>query len=186
MRLGCSSSTLAERGVKTPAAGDAPAKLPTMSFLSDHVGSWIGTNGFRLMPTDAPHVAAATADVSTAAAGNLTTIAYTWSHPDDGAQEGLLLVGRSGEAPGAVAFWADSWHQQPDPVVMPGEVRDQLLTVSYAYGGDWRWQVTIDGTDLDALTIRMDNIVPESAAGEGGSAGAYSAMATELRRVAAG
>ena len=157
-----------------------------MSFLPDHAGSWIGTNAFRLMPTDTPHAAAATADVSTAAAGNLTIIAYTWSHPDDGAQDGLLVVGPSGEAPGAVAFWADSWHQQPDPVVMPGEVQGRLLTVSYAYGGDWRWQVTVDGTDLDALTIRMDNIVPESAVGEEGAAGAYSAMVTELRPAPAG
>jgi hypothetical protein len=42
-----------------------------MGSLPAHAGAWIGTNGFRLMPTDSPHVAAATADVSTAAAGNL-------------------------------------------------------------------------------------------------------------------
>ena len=66
-----------------------------------HAGSWIGTNEFRLMPADAPHIAAATADVSTAVAGSLSTIAYTWSHADDGAQDGLLVLGRSSEPPGS-------------------------------------------------------------------------------------
>ena len=157
-----------------------------MRSLADLAGAWIGTNGFRLMPTDSPHVAAATADVSTAAAGHLTKIAYTWSHPDDGAQDGLLVVGPRGDAPGAVAFWGDSWHQQPDPVVLPGELQDGVLVVSYEYGGDWRWQITVDATDPEVLTLRMDNIVPQSAAGEGGFAGAYSAMVTELRRTPAG
>ena len=153
-----------------------------MDVLPHHGGSWIGTNSFRLMPGDAPHVAAATSHVSTAAAGNLTTIAYTWSHPDDGEQEGLLVVGRSGEPPGAVVFWGDSWHQQPEPTVLPGALEDGLLIVSYAYGGDWRWEITVDATDPERFALRMDNIVPESAAAEGGAAGAYSAMVTELRR----
>ena len=57
------------------------------------------------MPADAPHIAAATADVSIAVAGNLISIAYTWSHADDGAQDGLLVLGRSSEPAGVVAFW---------------------------------------------------------------------------------
>ena len=44
------------------------------------------------MPTDEPHGAPATADVSVAAGANVAVIAYTWSHPKDGAQEGLLTI----------------------------------------------------------------------------------------------
>ena len=153
-----------------------------MGFLPDHAGSWSGTNAFRLMPGDTQYVAAATSHVSTAAAGNLTTIAYTWSHPDDGGQEGLLVVGRSGEPPGAVAFWGDSWHQQPEPTVLAGTLEDGLLIVSYAYGGDWRWEICVDATEPEVLALRMDNIVPESAANEAVPAGAYPAMVTDLRR----
>ena len=153
-----------------------------MSSLPAHAGSWIGTNQFRLMPADSPHVAAATSDVSTAVAGTLTTIAYTWSHPDDGVQEGLLVVGPNGEPPGAVAFWGDSWHQHPEPKVLLGGLEDGLLIVSYAYGGDWRWQIIVDATDPEVLALRMDNIVPESAAADGVVAGPYPAMVTDLRR----
>ena len=137
------------------------------------------------MPADPPHVAAVTADVSAAAGGNLTTISYTWSHPDDGAQDGLLVVGSNAEPPGVVAFWGDSWHQQPAPEVLLGGLEDGVLVVSYAYGGDWRWQITVDATDPDVLALRMDNVVPESAATEGVDAGAYPAMVTELRRAPA-
>lgn len=153
-----------------------------MRSLAECAGSWIGTNGFRLMPADPPHVAPATADVSIAAAGSLITFAYTWSHPDDGAQDGLLVVGRNGEPPGAAAFWGDSWHQQPEPQVLLGGLESGVLIVSYAYGGDWRWQITVDATDPEVLTMRMDNIVPQSAATEEVAAGAYAAMVTELRR----
>lgn len=157
-----------------------------MRSLSQHVGPWVGTNQFRLMPTDPPYVAAVTAAVSTAAGGNLTTISYTWSHPDDGPQDGLLVVGPNAEPPGAVAFWGDSWHQQPEPQVLRGGLEAGLLIVSYAYGGDWRWQITVDATDADVLALRMDNVVPRSAATERVAAGAYPAMVTELRRTSVG
>lgn len=153
-----------------------------MRSFSKHVGSWTGSNGFRLMPADSPHVAAATEDVSTAGAGNLTVIAYTWSHPEDGAQDGLLVIGPSDEPDGAVAFWGDSWHQTPQPTVLAGEIGDGLLVVSYEYGGEWRWQISVDATNADSLMLRMENIVPESAATEAGAAGAYAAMLTNLRR----
>lgn len=134
------------------------------------------------MPADSPHVAAATADVKTAAAGNMTAIAYSWSHPEDGAQDGLLVIGPKDESQGAVALWGDSWHQSPEPTVLVGGLEDGLLVVSYAYGGEWRWQISVDATSADALRLRMDNIVPESAATETVAAGAYPAMLTDLRR----
>lgn len=154
-----------------------------MGSLPEHAGSWTGTNEFRLMPADPPYVAAATAQVFIAAGGNLTTVAYRWSHPDDGAQDGLLVVGPEGEPPGAVAFWGDSWHQQPDPTVLHGRLQDGVLVVGYAYGGDWRWEITVDATVPELLALRMDNIVPQSVATEGVVAGPYAAMVTELRRV---
>ena len=153
-----------------------------MGFLPDHAGYWIGTNQLQLMPGDSPHVADATSQVSTAAAGTLTTIAYTWEHPEDGVQDGLLVVGRKDEAPGALTFWGDSWHQQPEPVVLLGALEDGLLVVSYAYGGDWRWEIVVDATDPQVMALRMNNIVPESAATEAIGAGAYAAMVAELRR----
>jgi hypothetical protein len=152
-----------------------------MPAFSKHVGSWTGSNGFRLMPDDPPHVAPATADVSTAA-GNLTAIAYTWSHPEDGAQDGLLVIGPDGEPEGAVAFWGDSWHQTPQPTLLAGGFSDGLLAVSYEYGGEWRWQISVETSNPDSLRLRMENIVPKSAETEAGAAGAYTAMLSELRR----
>ena len=151
------------------------------SFLK-HVGSWSGSNRFRLMPADSPHAAAAIAEVSTAAGGALTAIAYTWSHPEDGAQDGLLVIGASDESDGAVAFWGDSWHQAPQATVLGGEFRDGLVVVSYKYAGEWRWQISVDATNTDSLRLRMENIVPQSAATEAVAAGPYEAMLTALSR----
>jgi hypothetical protein len=51
---------------------------------------------------DDPFVeAAATADVTIASAGNLASIGYTWSHRDDGPQDGLLVLG--------VIRWPSRW-----------------------------------------------------------------------------
>lgn len=133
------------------------------------------------MPTDSPHLAAATAEVSTAAGGNLTGITYAWSHPEDGPQDGLLVIGPGDEPDGAVAFWGDSWHQ-PQPTILAGGFGEGLLVVSYEYGGEWLWQITVDATKPDSLTLGMENVVPESAATDAIAAGAYVAMLTDLRR----
>lgn len=124
-------------------------------------------------------MAAAGVTVSLGAGGSVAVIAYTWSHPEDGDQDGLLAVGASEEAGGVVGLWTDSWHQSPASVVVagrPGDGGDQLLSVGYEYAGDWRWRVTIDATSADALRIHMDNIVPASAAVDGQPPGAYAAM----------
>jgi hypothetical protein len=54
--------------------------------------------------------------------------------------------------------------------------------VSYEYGGEWRWQIIVDATIPDSLTITMENVVPESAATDTVAAGAYVAMLADLRR----
>jgi hypothetical protein len=151
-----------------------------METLADHVGAWTGTNQFRLMPDDAFESSPATAQVSVAARGNLTTIAYTWSHPQDGSQEGLLVVAPSDEPHSVVTMWGDSWHQSPVPRVLEGAMESGRIVVSYEYGEEWRWQISIDATDPAALTIQMDNIVPASVAPD--AAGPYAAMVADLRR----
>lgn len=134
------------------------------------------------MPADPPQAAAATAEVSTAAAGNLTAIAYTWSHPENGAQDGLLVIGAGDESDGAVAFWGDSWHQAPEATILAGKFRDGMVVVSYEYGGGWRWQISVEATNTDSLRLRMENIVPQSAATKAVAAGPYEAMLTALSR----
>jgi hypothetical protein len=154
-----------------------------MNSLAEHQGSWTGTNGFRLMPTDQPHVAAATADVSAGAGGNLALIAYTWSHPEAGEQSGLLVIG-PGEAPGtAVAFWGDSWHQAPTPKTLLGTADSGVVALGYSYAEGWEWRITVDAADAGSLRLRMDNVVPPSVAAQGDGPLAYWAMDADLRRV---
>jgi hypothetical protein len=153
-----------------------------MRSLEQHVGHWSGSNAFALMPADPPHVADATAQISTAAAGNLAMVAYTWSHPDDGAQDGLLVIGPGTEHGAATAFWGDSWHQRPQPTLLTGEVRGGLIVASYEYSDEWRWQITLDATVAGAVTLRMENAPMESAAALELAAGPYTAMLTTLRR----
>ena len=154
-----------------------------MHPVVDHAGAWAGSNQFRLMPTDPFQEAPATAQVSVAAGGNLASIAYSWSHPQDGAQDGLLVVGGD-DSGGVVALWGDSWHQSPEARVLLGAIKDGLIVAGCDYGGDWRWTITVDTTVDGSLRIRMDNVIPESAATEEIGPGAYAAMVAELRRVA--
>jgi hypothetical protein len=152
-----------------------------MHALRQHAGSWIGINSFRLTPNDEPEVAASLAVVSVAAAGLLTQIAYTWSHAADGEQSGLLVLG-GGEEPGAVvALWCDTWHQPAARSLAGGEA-DGVVHLAYTYAGDWQWVIEVDATSADVLRVRMDNVIPESAAVQGYPPGSYWAMSSELRR----
>ncbi|MDO9353040.1 MAG: hypothetical protein Q7T55_05065 [Solirubrobacteraceae bacterium] len=154
-----------------------------MAILDAHTGDWAGSNGFRLMPSDPLADAPMRASVALAANGGLTHVTYTWTHPDDGEQEGLLVLG-PGEAPGTVvAFWGDSWHQKPEPRLLHGTNDGAVVTVGYVYGGDWRWEIVLDGSEPDRLTLRMDNVIPESAASADLAAGPYAAMSAALTRV---
>ena len=150
-----------------------------MQAFADHQGSWSGTNGFRLMPTDDPSSAPATLEVSIAAGGHLALVGYTWSHPDDGPQTGHLTIGRGAEADEAVALWADSWHQKPAATTLTGSIADGTVTLSCFYGGDWQWIITLDTTAPDTLLLRMDNVVPPSA---GDHATTYWAMQATYHR----
>ncbi len=155
--------------------------MTAFAALAEHIGGWAGTNGFRLMPSDPTHDAPATADVETRAAGNLVVVGYTWSHPEDGAQDGLVVVGAADEPGTVTALWGDSWHQRPEPVVCTGTVDGGVVAFGYEYGPGWWWHVVVDGGGSGALRIRMDNSVPEDPV-EGRPAETYAAMAMELRR----
>jgi len=151
--------------------------------LVEAVGPWAGSNGFRLMPEDPLAEAPATAEVSAAAGSDLVAIAYTWSHPADGAQDGLLVVGAGDDPGAAAAFWGDSWHQSPAPRAFAGTLHGGgVVTVSYEYAPGWRWHITVDPTDPATLRLRMDNEVPPDAAASETAAGPYPVMVTDLRR----
>lgn len=164
------------------AAGVARAYPPHMDTFRRHLGTWRGTNDFRLLPTDPFDTAPAEVTVSMAAGGNLATLSYTWSHPDDGEQDGLLVVGPGEEDGALVAFWGDSWHQHPSPTTLLGTVEHGLITLDYEYGEGWRWQIFIDVTDEVLLQLRMDNVVPDGAQGPDSRGAVYSAMVASLTR----
>jgi hypothetical protein len=152
-------------------------------ILSDFAGSWVGTNGFRLMPSDPLAERAATVTVTIAAGGHLTSVAYSWEHPDDGPQDGLLVISSAGEDGSLVAVWGDSWHQQPATMSLPGG-RGTGETFEFAgdYGDGWGWRISLDGTDTESLRMRMDNVIPAAHATAETAAGPYPVMVMAVRR----
>jgi hypothetical protein len=159
---------------------DGQANTPR-NALGRLAGTWEGTNGFRLMPADELHRAPATATMATAAGGHDVVVTYTWVHPQDGPQDGVLLVGSPDEHGQVTAAWGDSWHQQPSIRTFAGTVVGGRLEVSADYGGGWMWTIAIEGDD--PLAVTMYNVVPEEYATDENAAGPYPAMVTELRRV---
>jgi hypothetical protein len=152
-----------------------------MQMLTRHAGSWTGVNRFRLMPDGPPAEAPATAELSFGAAGNIAVLAYTWSHPDDGAQDGLLVLGTEETPGGVVALWGDSWHQKPAAGQLRGVSDADSLTLGYTYAEGWEWRITLRAEQPDVLRWRMENVVPPSVSGTG-EAVAYWAMDGDLHR----
>ena len=151
--------------------------------LLDRAGSWVGTNGFRMMPADPLASAPATVTVTTAAGGHLTSVAYTWEHPVDGPQDGLLVVGAAGDDGSLSALWADSWHQKPVPMTLPGGPGpDATFVFDGDYGGGWGWRIVLDAADPATLRLRMDNVIPAEHATPEMAAGPYPVMVMEVSR----
>jgi hypothetical protein len=146
-------------------------------LLPNSVGTWVGTNGFRLMPTDPLAEFPARVTVATGAGDHLTSVSYWWQHPDDGPQEGLLVIGVGDRDGSLVALWGDSWHQKPAPMILSG-VRgvDGTLELEGEYGGGWRWRVIVESTDAENLRMQMDNVIPSEQATAEISAGPYPVM----------
>ena len=142
----------------------------------------IGSQETALFLTRGEHLARLAAEMRESAAGGLlAAVAYTWSHPQDGAQEGLLVVGTDEQPERAVALWGDSWHQKPAAKHLRGVTGHDTLTVGYAYAESWEWRITLTADRPDTLRWRMDNVVPPSASGTA-EAVTYWAMDGELRR----
>ncbi|PRY18517.1 hypothetical protein [Kineococcus rhizosphaerae] len=145
-----------------------------MTSFADRAGTWAGQNSFRLLATDEPRPAPASAVLGVQ--GPLTTLAYAWEHPTDGDQAGSLTVGPGPDDGSAVALWGDSWHQAPEAKVLTGHRDGASVTVGYDYApGQWRWEITLTATD-DGLELRMDNVPLE------GDEERYAAMAARLHR----
>ncbi|HEX9999180.1 MAG TPA: hypothetical protein VGB74_01895, partial [Actinoplanes sp.] len=122
-----------------------------------------------------------------AAGGHLTTFGYTWAHPEDGPQDGLLVISSAGEEIGAdgslAAVWGDSWHQKPATMSLPGGPgAGGTYEFTGDYGGGWRWRIVFDGTDTANLRMRMDNVIPADQATAEIVAGPYPVMFMDLRR----
>jgi Protein of unknown function (DUF1579) len=152
-------------------------------LLPNSVGTWVGTNGFRLMPDDPLAEFPARLTVTTGAGGHLTSLSYWWQHPDDGPQEGLLVIGKADEDGSLVAMWGDSWHQKPAPMILSGsDGTGATLGLEAEYGGGWRWRVIVESTDADNLRMQMDNVIPTEHATAEISAGPYPVMIMQTRR----
>jgi hypothetical protein len=144
-------------------------------------GTWRGTNGFRLMPADELHHAPATAVLTTVAGGYDVVLTYTWQHPGDGPQDGVLLVGSPDEDQRTVAAaWGDSWHQKPSIRTLEGTLTDGRLDIAADSGGGFRWTISLEGEN--PLLLTMHNVVPDEYATDEVEAGPYPVMVAELRR----
>jgi hypothetical protein len=152
-------------------------------LLPNSEGTWVGTNGFRLMPSDPLADFPARVTVSTAAGGHLAYVAYWWEHPDDGPQDGLVVIGPADESGSLVAMWGDSWHQKPAPMMLSGNRgADAVLELEGDYGGGWRWRVMFDATDTDSFRMQMENVIPAEQATAEISGGPYPVMIMQAQR----
>lgn len=154
-----------------------------MMILAQYAGAWTGTNGFRLMPADPLETYPATATVNSAAGGHLTTVAYGWTHPDDGPQDGLVVVGAGEREDSLVAMWGDSWHQKPALMSLTGGPgQDSTVALEAEYAAGWLWRIVFDVADPERLQMRMDNVIPAEHGTAEAPAGPYPAMVFDVRR----
>jgi len=103
-------------------------------------------------------------------------LTYRWEHQEDGAQDGVLLVGSAAEGANEVtAAWGDSWHPaHPGQLAMEGTSSVGRTELSADYGGGWRWQIAVEVGERLALT--MSNVIPKELATEEAPAGPYAVM----------
>ena len=134
-----------------------------------------GTCSFRLMPYDRLLEGPSSATFDEVGPTQVL-LRYTWTHPEDGPQHGVLLIGGPEEdGDDVAATLADSWHQKPGLMTLTGLRRGDTIELASLYAGDWGWQVTINAGDEPTMTMR--NVVPESA---------LDMLPTDAPRVAAG
>lgn len=147
-----------------------------------------GTSTFRLMPTD--DFASGPSSATVSGVGGALVLAYTWVHPSDGEQHGHLLIGAPGaESEAVTAAWSDSWHQQPDLLILSGSRQGDSAQLAATYLGDWGWQIDVTDLTGDDPSVTMRNVIPESAladaaAGMPKQAGPYDVMVAHWSAVA--
>jgi hypothetical protein len=141
---------------------------------------WRGTNAFRMMPTDEFWSGPCTATTVQGAGGQRWLVTYTWEHPEDGPQDGVLLVGSAAEGERDVsAVFGDSWHQHPGLMRFAGTASGGRVDLAGEYGGGWGWQIALDVGET--LTMTMSNVIPEEYATPEAAAGPYPVMVAELQ-----
>ena len=128
-----------------------------VSLFTAIAGNWQGRNGFRLMPDDDLAYAPTTAAASLAARGSVLTFSYDWQHPEDGQQEGTLVVARTSES-SSCGLWIDTWHQKSAQPLGDVEHTDDSILFEWEYAEGWRWQIEV--AIAESLLVTMRNIVP--------------------------
>lgn len=144
-----------------------------MNPLKEHHGTWSGTSTFRLMPTDDFANGPSSATSVAEADGWGWSLRYTWVHPEDGAQSGLLLIGSPDDDGSVNAAWTDSWHQKPHLALLTGTVADAGVDLETEYAAGWLWRISVRPAE-DGLAMQMVNVVPDR--GEEGPGGPYVVM----------
>lgn len=149
-----------------------------MHPFGNMVGHWDGACAFRLMPTDELTSAPSSATSDAEAGGFGWSLRYVWTHPDDGVQSAVLLLG-SPDADGVVtAAWIDAWHQKPQLGMLTGTVIDGVVRVAMEYSG-WGWTIEVFA-EGDALRMVMNNVIPEGI--DGAEPGPYVVMDARWER----
>lgn len=143
-----------------------------MNSLEHKAGRWVGTCAFRLLPTDELAAAPSSALSNVEAAGFGWSLRYDWTHPEDGLQTGMLLVGSPDEDGVVTGAWIDGWHQKPQLGVLTGTVVEGGVHVAMEYSG-WGWTIEVVG-DGDGLRLVMCNVVPAGV--DGAEPGPYVVM----------
>ncbi len=126
-------------------------------------GDWIGEKHLYL-PGDPTRTVPSTATGAQAAQGRFCTITYQWTFEGQ-PQDGLLLIGQSGDPAAATVTWIDSWHMSDQTMLCQGPAGDSgPLTVRGTYTVDqspvWGWRIDLEA-GVDLLRIVMYNVSPE-------------------------
>ncbi|HKS26330.1 MAG TPA: DUF1579 family protein [Pyrinomonadaceae bacterium] len=132
---------------------------------SNAVGDWAGDNMLRLSWLEPQEYhSPSELSVRQTVGGKYLAFTYTWSH-EDGAQEGLLLIGYDGKNKVVNAVWVDSWHVSEKPLTLSGadDERGKIdLRGTYEIPNhpDWGWRIVISTLE-ETLKIVMYNVSPE-------------------------
>jgi len=121
-------------------------------LFCDHTGDWVGTNGLRMLPSEAFQQTTTSWSIRVVA-GHSLLLNYHW-----GDNDGILFIGPNED--GLTATWTDSFHQQPQWMNLTGGIVDSGLNLSAHYSEGFQWQMFIAATDPGRLAVTMRNVAP--------------------------